>query len=117
MKKRDLKKFQKMLEAERDKLYKMARDTTREQRKTEEDDLMDDIDLASSELDQSMTYKLRDRERNLLRKIEKALGKIEDGDYGICENCGEPISLKRLEARPVAELCITCKEEQEKQEQ
>jgi len=116
MKKRDLQKFRKILEAERDKLYKMARDATREKRKTEEDDLMDDIDLASSELDQSMTYKLRDRERNLLRKIEKALGKIEDGTYGVCENCGEPIGLKRLEARPVAELCITCKEEQEKQE-
>lgn len=116
MKKRDLQRFRKILEAERDKLYKMARDATREQRKTEEDDLMDDIDLASSELDQSMIYKLRNRERNLLRKIEKALGKIEDGTYGTCENCGEPISLKRLEARPVAELCITCKEEQEKQE-
>jgi len=116
MNKRDLKRFQAMLEAERDKLMKMAREATQEKIGTDIDDLKDDIDLASSELDQSMVYRFRDRERNLLKKIEKALQKIEDGTYGVCENCEELIGLKRLEARPVTELCIDCKEEQEKRE-
>lgn len=116
MNKRELKKFKKILESEREKLLKIAQETTRERRKTDEEDLMDDIDLASSEQDQSMTYRMRDRERNLIKKIDKALAKIEEGTYGTCENCEEPIGIKRLEARPVAELCITCKEEQEKKE-
>ena len=117
MDKRNLNKFRKILEAERDKLMKMARQAARDHKKTEEEDLMDEIDQASSEMDQSMTYRLRDRERNLLRKIEKALAKIDDKTYGVCAECEEQISIKRLEARPVAELCITCKEEQEKREQ
>ena len=80
------------------------------------DDLPDEVDLASSESDQSMNLRLRDRERVLLRKIDKALEKIEDGTYGVCESCDEDIGIKRLEARPVTDLCIRCKEEQEKME-
>lgn len=116
MNKRDLKKFKELLEEEREKLIKMARETTQDRIGTDIDDLKDDIDLASSELDQSMVYRFRDRERNLLKKIEKALQKIEEGTYGTCEICEEPISIKRLEARPVTELCINCKEDQEKRE-
>jgi DnaK suppressor protein len=63
-----------------------------------------------------MNIRLRDREQILLKKIDKALTKIEKGDYGICEKCGEEISVKRLEARPVTDLCIRCKEEQERVE-
>ena len=60
--------------------------------------------------------RLRERERRLLAKISESLKKIDDGVYGECESCGEEIGLKRLEARPVAELCIECKSEQEKLE-
>ena len=74
------------------------------------------MDSASSEASLSFTGRLRERERGLLAKIESAIGKIEDGVYGECESCGEEIGLKRLEARPVAELCIDCKAEQEKLE-
>ena len=74
------------------------------------------MDLASSELNQSVALRLRDRERLLLHKIEIALAKIDAGKYGICDGCEEPIELKRLEARPVAELCIRCKEAQEAEE-
>jgi DnaK suppressor protein len=81
-----------------------------------EEDLLDEVDLASSESDQNMNIRLRDRERTLLKKIDKALKKIEDSTYGTCESCGEEISAKRLEARPVTDLCIRCKEEQEKME-
>ncbi|RME03231.1 MAG: hypothetical protein D6812_05405, partial [Deltaproteobacteria bacterium] len=59
---------------------------------------------------------LLDRERKLLNKIEKSLRKIDMGTYGICEECEEEIGRNRLEARPVAELCIRCKEEQEEME-
>lgn len=79
-------------------------------------DLPDEVDLASSETDQAVNLKLRDRERVLLKKIDKALRKIETGEYGECESCGEPIGVKRLEARPVTDLCIRCKEEQERRE-
>ena len=78
------------------------------------DDFPDEIDTASSEVNVAFTGRLRERERGLLSKIEAALEKIEDGVYGECESCGEDIGLKRLEARPVAELCIDCKAEQEK---
>ena len=80
------------------------------------DDLPDEIDLASSEYTQSMVFRLRDREKFLLKKIDDALARIENGNFGICEICEEEISVKRLEARPVTTMCIRCKEEQEKQE-
>ena len=80
------------------------------------DDFPDEIDTASSEMNLAFMGRLRERERGLLTKIEGALEKIEDGVYGECESCGEEIGLKRLEARPVAELCIDCKAEQEKLE-
>ena len=63
-----------------------------------------------------MSIRLRDRERTLLKKINKALEKIETKEYGVCESCEEEIGVKRLEARPVTDLCIRCKEEQERVE-
>ena len=60
--------------------------------------------------------RIRDRERKLISKIDKALDRIEDGTFGICEECGEEITEGRLKARPVTTFCIGCKEEQEKLE-
>ena len=74
------------------------------------------MDAASSEINLAFTGRLRERERRLLGKIDQALEKIEQNEYGLCESCGEEIGLKRLEARPVAELCIDCKAEQERLE-
>jgi DnaK suppressor protein len=73
-------------------------------------------DLANIETDQNFLLRIRDRERKLITKIDKCLKQIKDGTYGRCEVCGEDIDLKRLEARPVASLCIACKTEQEKHE-
>ncbi|MCX7988032.1 MAG: RNA polymerase-binding protein DksA [Thermodesulfovibrio sp.] len=73
-------------------------------------------DIASQEIDRSFLLRLRDRERKLLKKIEKTLEKIENGTYGICESCGAQIPIERLEARPVTDLCIECKTEQEEAE-
>jgi len=73
----------------------------------------DPIDRALSEFNKSIELRKRDRERKFIQKIRDALQRIEDGSYGICEKCGEEISEKRLKARPEANLCIVCKEEDE----
>jgi DnaK suppressor protein len=114
--KTDLKRFKKMLEESKKELLKSAKKTLMEESNFDTDDLPDEIDLASSEYTQSMVFRLRDREKFLLKKIDKALARIEEGSFGVCERCDEEISLKRLEARPVTTLCIRCKEEQEKKE-
>ena len=117
MNKKDLKRFKTMLEESKRQLLQSARKTLTEESSFDTDDLPDEIDLASSEYTQSMIFRLRDREKFLLAKIEKALSRIESGTFGVCERCEEPIALKRLEARPVTTLCIRCKEEQERKEQ
>lgn len=76
----------------------------------------DIVDVASHELDHAIELRARDRERKLLNKIEQAIKRIEEGSYGYCEETGEPISLKRLEARPIATLCIEAQERHERKE-
>jgi DnaK suppressor protein len=76
----------------------------------------DPADRASQESDQFFTLRLRDRDRKLINKIKAALERIDDGTYGICEMCGEDISIPRLKARPVTTLCIQCKSKQEEDE-
>ena len=78
--------------------------------------MSDEVDLASAEYEAAFENRLRDREKFLIRKIDTALRRIEDGEYDECESCGEYISFKRLQARPETTLCIVCKEEQEKVE-
>jgi len=73
-------------------------------------------DRASSETDRSIELRARDRQRKLIAKIDAALQRIEDGSYGFCEETGEPISLKRLEARPIATLSIEAQERHERRE-
>ncbi|MBJ20405.1 MAG: RNA polymerase-binding protein DksA [bacterium] len=113
MKKRDMAKFKKILEGQRDELVGNAQKTLSGDIHLDPDDFPDEIDAASSEMNLAFQGRLRERERGLISKIEQALTKIEEGIYGECESCGEQISLKRIQARPVAELCIDCKAEQE----
>ena len=80
------------------------------------DEISDPSDRASLEGNRTLTLRIRDRERKLITKIEEALGRINDGTYGVCEECGGPIGVERLKARPVTTLCITCKAEQEEAE-
>ncbi|MCO5143404.1 MAG: TraR/DksA family transcriptional regulator [Oligoflexia bacterium] len=82
----------------------------------EKDDLLDEADLASNDIEQGMKMRLGNRESLYFRKIEEALFRIKEGTYGLCLDCGGYIGVKRLEARPTAELCIECKEQSEKQE-
>jgi len=77
------------------------------------DPFPDPTDRAALESDRNLTLRIRDRERKLRNKIEEALARLDEGTFGICEVCGEMITFKRLEARPVTTLCINCKEEQE----
>jgi len=73
-------------------------------------------DLSVEEIEKQFAIRIADREAKLLKKIEDALRKIEDGTYGICEVCGKPIGYERLKLRPVASLCIECKRKQEEME-
>jgi DnaK suppressor protein len=116
LRKRELQRFRKILEEQRDRLLGNAEKALSGDIHLDPDDFPDEIDTASSEINLAFTGRLRERERGLLNKIQAALEKIEDGVYGTCDNCGEEIGRKRLEARPVAELCIDCKSEQEQLE-
>ncbi len=116
MNKQQLKKFKTLLTEKRDEIVKKAKQTLEEDMALDANDLPDEMDLASSEYLQSFTFRLRGREKAFLDKISKALQKNEDGSFGTCDECGEEISVKRLEARPETTLCIRCKEDQEKLE-
>ncbi len=76
----------------------------------------DPTDRASLESDRNFELRMRDRERKLIAKMQEAIKRIDDGEFGICEVCGGPISEKRLMARPVTTFCIDCKTKQEKLE-
>ena len=91
-------------------------DSTIEELTDSKEFFADPADRAPAESDRAFTLRLRDRERRLIRKIQAALQRIEDGTYGICEECGEEISIPRLKARPVTRLCINCKARQEEDE-
>jgi len=115
--KKELKKFQELLEEKRKLVLERARQMLSvENMALDTNDLPDEMDLASSEYLQSFEFRLRGREKSLLSKLDLALKKIEDGSFGICEICEEPIGKKRLEARPETTLCIKCKEDQEREE-
>ena len=106
----------------RNKLESWKADILRESKSTIEtlqgqnDKLPDVADRASSETDRSIELRARDRQRKLITKIDAALKRIEDGNYGYCEETGEPIGIKRLEARPIATLSIEAQERHERRE-
>lgn len=113
---KQLKRFEALLRSERDDLLRKAIKSLREDAVMDTNDLPDEIDQATTEYLQSMSLRMRDREKYYLQKIEVALAKIAAGEYGLCEECEEPIAVKRLVARPVTTLCIRCKEDQEREE-
>ncbi|MFH1885712.1 MAG: RNA polymerase-binding protein DksA [Pseudomonadota bacterium] len=73
----------------------------------------DPTDRATAETDRNFMLRIRDRESKLIKKIKKALDRIENGSFGVCEECGDDITMKRLKARPVTTQCIECKTKQE----
>ena len=116
MNKRDLQRFKKLLLEQKAQLLGNAKKTLSGDIHVDPDDFPDEMDIASSEVNLQFAGRLREREQGLLAKIDAALKKIETGEYGECKVCGEAIGVARLRARPVAELCIECKSEQEKLE-
>lgn len=106
----------------RRKLIGWREDILRESRETlaalqsENENHPDLADRASSETDRAIELRARDRQRKLISKIEAALGRLDDGSYGYCEETGEPISLKRLDARPIATLSVEAQERHERRE-
>ena len=99
----------------REDILKEAKETL--QHLQEENQNHPDIaDRASSETDRAIELRARDRQRKLIAKIDEALTRIDDGTYGYCEETGEPISLRRLEARPIATLSVEAQERHERRE-
>ena len=107
--------FQEQLIEKRDEIQKEAERTLAELN-DQSGNIPDPNDRASAESGRNFELRIRQREQKLLSKIEDALQRIDDGDFGQCESCGELIGLKRLEARPVTTLCIECKTAQESKE-
>jgi len=82
----------------------------------DDENFPDPTDRASMESNRNSLLRIRDRERKLIFKIQEALERLERGEYGVCEECGEQIGIERLKARPVTTLCIECKSSQESAE-
>ncbi len=112
---RQVEYFRKKLQAWKGDILKESKETISHLQ--DENHILPDVaDRASSETDRSLELRTRDRQRKLISKIESALKRIDDGSYGYCEETGDPISLKRLDARPIATLSIEAQERHEKRE-
>lgn len=115
MRKAALKAAKDRLEEMRRAIVREIKDDLRQGREGSKEDGMDTYDLASEERDREISFILGDRDREKLQSIETALARIEDGTYGICENCESEIAPGRLEAMPFSRLCVSCQAEQEKE--
>ncbi len=115
MSERQLEYFRRKLIAWKEEILEESRTTiaTLQQDTVAEADL---ADRATSETDRALELRTRDRQRKLIAKIEEAMRRIEDGSYGYCEETGEPISLSRLDARPIATLSLEAQERHERRE-
>ena len=112
MKKKDVEYFQDFLAKRLNELLIHADDTVSGMTAPKEN-FPDPTDRASLEADRNFMLRIRDRENKLIKKIKKALDRIENETFGVCEKCGEDIGLKRLKARPVTTQCIDCKTKEE----
>ncbi len=111
----ELATLKKILDEQLESLISQSRDAVHQLTEIRENDA-DPLDLAVTESNRDFTLRLADRERRLVSKIRHALERMNNGEYGVCESCGEPITFGRLMARPVATLCIDCKTEAEQVE-
>ncbi|MFZ2039339.1 MAG: RNA polymerase-binding protein DksA [Desulfobacterales bacterium] len=112
MKKEEMDVFKVQLTQRLEELLSQA-DETVTGMTAQKENFPDPTDRASLESDRNFMLRIRDREAKLIKKIKKALERIESGSFGICETCGEEISIERLKARPVTAQCIECKTKEE----
>lgn len=115
MKKKDVDYFKELLTKRLNELLEQA-DGTVSDMTSDEETFPDPTDRASHESERNFTLRIRDREHKLIKKIKKALERIENGTFGVCESCEEEIGVERLKARPVTTQCIKCKIKEEEME-
>ena len=113
--KRFLTKMREQLSEMKTKLLGELDSDLRAEREGNKDEGMDTYDLASEERDREINFILSDRERVKIKQIDDALGRLDDGTYGVCESCGLEIAEERLQALPFTRLCRDCQQEQEKE--
>lgn len=114
MESKNLQRLKKILLEERQRLLNSAATSRRRDFSIPTEDLADEADQTSVELTQGVVFTLREKEQRTLSDIDNALQKMEEGTYGLCEDCEEPIGAKRLELNPTARLCLTHQEEVER---
>ena len=112
MKEEDIEYFKEILTNQLEELLNRS-DSTVSGMTAPKENLSDPTDRASFESDRDLILRIRDRESKLIKKIKLALDRIEDNTFGVCEKCGEDISIARLKARPVTTRCIDCKTREE----
>jgi DnaK suppressor protein len=117
MRQRELTLFRHLLEIRRREILSEAERAVGSMNSKPEEGFADPTDRATLESDRNFQLRLRDRERKLLSKIDEAVARIDDGNYGRCDECGGEIGIERLRARPVTTFCIACKSDQEAREQ
>jgi DnaK suppressor protein len=115
MKKKDVEYFKEFLNDRLEELLSHADDTVSGMTQPKEN-FPDPTDRASLESERNFMLRIRDRENKLIKKVRKALNRVENGTFGICEECDDNISIKRLKARPVTTQCIDCKTKEEASE-
>lgn len=115
MKQKDIEYFSNLLNERLQELLSHADDTVSGMT-TQKENFPDPTDRASMEADRNFLLRIRDRENKLIKKIKKALKRIENETFGICDRCGEDISIERIKARPVTTQCIDCKTKEEARE-
>ena len=115
MERNDLDFFKQLLSEQLEEAVQKS-ESTIEEMNDNNDICADPADRATVESDRSFTLRIRERERQLIKKINSALNRIDDGTFGICDEGGEEIGVPRLKARPVTKLCINCKSKQEEDE-
>lgn len=108
--------FKSILHEQKNMLLEQGNQTVNSEVTKVREHLSDYADIAAVESDRTFHLRIRDRERKLIKKIDQALQRIEDGTFGLCERCGEEIGIERLKARPVTTFCINCKTKLEKEE-
>jgi DnaK suppressor protein len=111
-----LQHFKALLQGRKHDLLTQANQTVNRQVSRVREHFTDYGDIATQESAHAFQLRIRDRERQLIKKIDQALERIEDDTFGLCERCGEEIAAKRLEARPMTTFCINCKTALEEQE-
>ncbi|MBD3309174.1 RNA polymerase-binding protein DksA [candidate division KSB3 bacterium] len=108
--------FRSLLTERKNTLLAQANQTVNHEVSQDQEHLSDYADIATLESDRTFHLRIRDRERKLIKKIDQAIDRIDEGTFGLCERCGQEISLERLQARPVTTFCIKCKTQLEEKE-